>query len=164
MRQRKGRVWRCHGAGVNVRLQIWEHAVSVLEHSGVLSELVYLKEALCSATMQRSTLIHFINVSRSLECIRTPLPKRLFLLTQNPLSDFNETLRKSRKFPYKHFEIKITLEIYLCARVSDSFWKAVGSINQKLRWADLKLTSFTVPSFDFIIKKLQWWSAFNLEN
>lgn len=137
MTQQKGKVWQYHSACVNVRSQIWEHALSVLEYSGVLSELVYLKDALCSATMQRSTLIHFINVSHSLECMRTPLPKRLFLLTQNSLSDFNETLRKGRKFSYKQLEIKTTLESYLCARVSDSFWKAVGLVNQKLRWATL---------------------------
>ena len=36
-------------------------------------------------------------------------------LNNNAFSDFNEILSFGNKFPYKRFEIKITIKNYLCA-------------------------------------------------
>ena len=44
-----------------------EHAFTVTQHIRTWSEMMYLKEALCSSKIRRFTLIHFIILSHSLK-------------------------------------------------------------------------------------------------
>ena len=68
-----------------IKPKIREHVLEVAEHIGVLSKLVYLKEALCNATMQCSISIHFALTFPATWNESTLLPLKYFYINSRIL-------------------------------------------------------------------------------